>query len=317
MDLEARPFKYFITVAEEKSFSRAALRLNISQPALSAQIKALERRLGFDLFARTSRRVELTKEARLFLGHAQRFVGEGVLINRAAREIRTNELRISAPIETTLIPERVRLMVSFLNRYPNLQTRILNESQSKLLLSLTRREIDAAIVVEPSTSATEVILDEHISGTISGEAVERIQLGVREVELIVPANSPLAAHDIIPGDALKGVSVATVDRFHGISLSEALLLRLSALRADIVRCPEGNVLAVEQFGQAKAIAAVSLGWFQYYRGTQPGYVRRRVAQLSLYTHLNLIRLKGEHRPASDLLWPHATQFVEATNAPQS
>ena len=94
MDLDATPFRYFLTVAEERSFTRAAQLLHVSQPALSAQIREFERRLGFALFQRTSRRVELTAEGRLFLGNARRMVAEASWANQAAREIRDNELRI-------------------------------------------------------------------------------------------------------------------------------------------------------------------------------------------------------------------------------
>jgi DNA-binding transcriptional LysR family regulator len=74
MQLELRHLRYFLAVAEELNFSRAAERLHIAQPALSAQIRSLETQLGCELFSRTTRRVDLTPAGELLLADAREIV---------------------------------------------------------------------------------------------------------------------------------------------------------------------------------------------------------------------------------------------------
>ncbi len=104
--MNARPLRAFVAVAELGSFRRAADQVGISQPALSAQIREMERQFGFDLFARTSRHVTLTGEGRLFLARARGLVLETEWMNPAARAIRSDELRIGAAHHSAQIAER-------------------------------------------------------------------------------------------------------------------------------------------------------------------------------------------------------------------
>src|SRR5689334_8428083 len=80
--MELRQLEYFVAVAEDRHFTRAAQRLMVSQSGLSASVRALERELGSALFTRTTRSVELTGAGRALLGEATRTLAGA----RAARE---------------------------------------------------------------------------------------------------------------------------------------------------------------------------------------------------------------------------------------
>ncbi len=86
--MQLRQLRYAMTVARERSFTGAAARLNVSQSAVSEQIQLLEREIGFDLFDRTGRGVEVTGIGRPFLHEAERVLGDAMNLTEVARRLR-------------------------------------------------------------------------------------------------------------------------------------------------------------------------------------------------------------------------------------
>ena len=94
MDVDTRVLRYFVAVAEELSFTLAAERLYVSQPALSRQIRQMEADLRISLFERTSREVRLTLAGEALLPSARRLVADWQAAQRTARSVAAAELRV-------------------------------------------------------------------------------------------------------------------------------------------------------------------------------------------------------------------------------
>lgn len=101
--MELRHLRYFVAVAEEGHFGRAAARLKIAQPPLSRQIQGLEKELGFQLFLRSSRSVELTQPGQILLQHAHKiFESLDVAVREAQRASRGERGRIAVGYPSSL-----------------------------------------------------------------------------------------------------------------------------------------------------------------------------------------------------------------------
>lgn len=152
--MELRYLRYFVAVAEELSFTRAAARLNIAQPPLSQQIRRLEARLGVTLLSRTKRRVELTEAGRVFLRQsyqAIQSIEQGiVLAQRADRgEIGRLAIGILVYISYTLIPPILR---EFRKKFPEVHIELRFLTNALQIAALQSGQVDVCFVRPPIDS---------------------------------------------------------------------------------------------------------------------------------------------------------------------
>jgi DNA-binding transcriptional LysR family regulator len=188
--VDLRHLRYFVAVAQELHFSRAADRLGVSQPPLSKQIADLERELGTPLLERTSRRVQLTEAGEAFLVEAQAVLAGADRAVEAARRAARGEGALLAVghLGTTASQYIAEAAREFRSAYPAVQmyfeelSRVFRE-QSQALLS---RRIDLAL----------------LRGN-PGQAGITTELIATEPQLaVLPADHALAALGTVPLEAL-------------------------------------------------------------------------------------------------------------------
>jgi DNA-binding transcriptional LysR family regulator len=152
--MELRHLRYFAAVAEEENASRAALRLHVSQPALSRQIRDLEDELGFLLFARGAKSLRLTEAGRTFLAEARavlRRAEEAVKTARAVATGRHGELHLGyAPSLTArILPPALR---AFQGELPHVRVLLHDLSTDEMLGRLREGKLQLAFLARPLRS---------------------------------------------------------------------------------------------------------------------------------------------------------------------
>lgn len=141
-----RHFWYFLAVADEGQFGKAAKRLGMSQPPLSQQIQDLEQALGVRLFERTRQGVNLTREGAAILGPVQRFMEHAQRLQLAvidARQGRSDVISIGL-INSALFDVMPRLMRVAKQRYPHLSLAMSEMRSTEALSAVQNGEIDIA-----------------------------------------------------------------------------------------------------------------------------------------------------------------------------
>ncbi|MGA2540465.1 MAG: LysR family transcriptional regulator [Verrucomicrobiota bacterium] len=147
--MELRHLRYFIGVAEEENVSRAALKLHVSQPALSRQVRDLEDELGFLLLTRSAKSVRLTEAGRAFLTEARAVLQRAEEAVKTARAIATGargELHVGyAPSLTArFLPQTLR---AFQARSPGVRVKLHDFSTEEMLAGLRDGKLQIAFVV--------------------------------------------------------------------------------------------------------------------------------------------------------------------------
>ena len=181
--MDYRQFRYFIAVAEELSFTRAARRLNISQPPLSVQIKALEDEVGTSLFERNRRKVNLTPAGELLLENAKKAIGHLEHTTNMVRRAGLGQAGVIRLAFTGSVPMReafAQLLRTFRKSYPDVRFELQHMATGRQFEALAQDLIDVGILRPPASLARD-------------RSVTQIPIWRERLMLFVPVDHPLAA----------------------------------------------------------------------------------------------------------------------------
>ncbi len=291
--LDLKLLRSFAAVAEERSVTRAAGRLNLTQPTVSGQLKELEQVLGYLLFHRTSRRIALSEQGKRLLPLVQALLQSAEEVRQEAyamQEASKRSFKLGAAMYTMDFRDRIELLEAFNDGWPNLHFTIDNRLQSDQVRDLLSGKLDAAlhfgIAVE---QPVEAFMRAIPSGNIVNESqipstLERLVLRRRRVGLLVPETSAFAYEDIIPARALEGHRIVMLSGEHGNEVVDPMASFVLGLGAVPVTVAEGNALAIERYAQRNQCCAIGIGWFP----TPEGMVWRQVEGMDFYFDLSVV-----------------------------
>lgn len=158
--MELRQLRYFIAVAEELHFTRAALRMHIGQPPLSHAIQMLEEDIGAQLFERTKRSVRLTAAGQAFLLDARRIVAltesAGEVARKAARG-ETGELRIGFTFSTPFTTLFSKVISLYREKYPEVNLIFRELSTNRQLEEIQKQKLDLGLIRPPDGAIEETV----------------------------------------------------------------------------------------------------------------------------------------------------------------
>lgn len=171
--MELRQLEYFVAVADEANFTRAAARLHVAQPGVSAQIRGLERELGVDLFDRSGRAVRLTEAGTAVLLYARAALGAAAGAQLAVDEL-TGLVRGHVAVGMVVACssyDLANVLADFHHDYPAVEIALSEANTDDLIQGLRAGQLDLAFVglgeATPPGIEIELVADEPLVAAVS------------------------------------------------------------------------------------------------------------------------------------------------------
>ena len=295
--MELRHLRYFVAVAEELHFGRAAQILRISQPPLSMQIRALEGELGVRLFKRTQRQVSLTQAGGVLLGEARHIlakVEQAVLTTKQASRGEIGELVIGfiSVADYNVLPVVLR---EFRRRFPMVRLTLRESTTDAQISDLAAGRIDVGFVLPP----------------ISESSLESIPILREPLIAALPEQHPLARR---PGkialEKLKDAPFILFPRANAPGLYDDIVSCCKAAgfspRVEQEAIQMQTIVSLVSAELGFALIPASLINLQ-----RTGVIYKSLAGGSPLTEIHLVRRRGEDLPAVQVFVDVALQTVKS------
>jgi DNA-binding transcriptional LysR family regulator len=209
--MELRHIRYFLAVAEEENFTRAAAKLGIGQPPLSQQIRDLENEIGAMLFHRVPHGAELTEAGTAFLPEARAALASAEKAKLAAQRAtrgQTGRLALGFTASSAFNTAVSGTIRRFRGQWPEVSLSLTEMNSNWLMEKLMREEIDVAFI-RP--------------GLEDPKNVRLKRLADEPMLIALPAHHPLAKHEKVPLSALAGQPFILFPRTVGLSLYDDIV----------------------------------------------------------------------------------------------
>lgn len=289
--MDLKQLRYFVMVAEQLSFSRAALRLHISQPPLSQQIKSLEEEMGVGLFVRDRRSVRLTDAGMVFLRESRLLLEQfRSAVNATVRASQTNAGSIRLGVATSglfsVMPGFQALMRS---HFPNVELQVSDMQSDDQVRAVSQGALDIGIVhVKP----------ERMS-------VSRAQVFSESLSVVLPIRHPQADTPELLLAQLADEPMVALSREHAPTVFDAVIASCAAAGfSPVVKHSARNPMTI--FQMVRAGFGIALVPRSYAHSAYPGVCFRDVLPAVGRVRLELI---WSERHASELALAIVRQLV--------
>lgn len=244
--MELRHLRYFLAVAQERNFTRAARSLNIAQPPLTQQIKGLEAEMGVTLIDRSAYRIELTDAGRVFAADVARILGDvrgAVLKAKRAARGTVGHVRVGFTESASFNPLVPSTFRTFRSTYPDIEVSLEERQSTELAAALREGRLDAAFLRPPlrtSGGLAFVLLEEEemvvalpSSHRLAGHTSLKLRDLAEETFILYPRSARPGLADAIVAACERAGFTPTVEQF-APQLSSTINLVAASLGISIV-----------------------------------------------------------------------------------